>query len=175
MKTKVCSICKKRKAVDNFNKRTKSADGYDSRCKSCKAELRVKSINWVSCPVCNKNLKMEKSPMCKTCSNRQPKKNWKGGRIKDGKGYIRINTPEHPNATGTGKYVPEHRLVMEKHLGRYLTKEENVHHKNGIRDDNRLENLELWSKSQPYGQRISDKIIWAKEILEKYGTDESKW
>lgn len=99
-----------------------------------------------------------------------PKKDKKpnGSGHKDPHGYVYINRVSHPNSQKRGR-IYEHTFVMSTYLGRPLKKGETVHHKNGVRDDNRIENLELWSKSHPSGQRVEDKIKWCKEFLNEYG------
>ena len=82
-----------------------------------------------------------------------------------GRGYI----VRGRSVNGRMQFQLQHRHVMETSLGRELRPHENVHHRNGIRDDNRIENLELWSTSQPSGQRVAEKQAWAIEFLETYG------
>ena len=95
---------------------------------------------------------------------------WKGGRLLNSSGYLMIYQPEHPNASNRG-YIFEHRYIMEQYLGRYLTKEELVHHINDNRLDNRLENLKLVSRGEhallhnvlePYQFKIGHKVRLGK-------------
>jgi hypothetical protein len=79
--------------------------------------------------------------------------------------------PTYRKVNVDGQSTLVHRHVMAKIIGRPLTDDENVHHINGVRDDNRPENLELWSSSQPAGQRIPDKVAWAVEILRRYAPE----
>lgn len=83
-------------------------------------------------------------------------------------GYRQIIKHGHPNSQRRGAMF-EHVFIMAEYLKRPLFKGETVHHKNGIRHDNRIENLELWTKAHPYGQRVEDKIDWCKEFLNSYG------
>lgn len=69
--------------------------------------------------------------------------NWKGGIRKCLKGYVWLYRPKHPLCQ-KNNYVKRSRIIMEKHLGRYLTPTEVVHHINGIKHDDRIANLELF-------------------------------
>jgi hypothetical protein len=88
-------------------------------------------------------------------------------------GYVVEYMPGHIQADKGGK-VLQHRRLYSDLIGRRLHSYENIHHKNGDRKDNRIENLELWVKRQPSGQRVEDLVKWAKWILLEYNNDASK-
>ena len=75
--------------------------------------------------------------------------------------------PDHPRASVRTPYVFEHIVVMEEVLGRHLLEGETVHHINGIKNDNRPENLELWIRPQPTGIRACDAVAWARQVLDR--------
>lgn len=144
-----CSIC---------GKTFRDSEGRRKKCHACRMGKIQCKRNGCRRTIYKANLN---TGFCRFClSKLEMNPNWKGGQITQ-QGYIMLR---HPG----GKYVFEHRVVMEKVLGRKLERNENVHHKNGIRTDNRPENLELWVCMQPSGQRVSDLVAWAEEILAKY-------
>lgn len=79
--------------------------------------------------------------------SREKSNKWNGGKIKNGDGYILIYKPEHPRAV-SGNYVYEHHLIWEEANGKLLPSNWVIHHINGIKDDNRIENLAAMSKSE---------------------------
>lgn len=120
-----------------------------------------RSQSWGMCTRHRKQYLKGEQPTPRRRLDREDPSTWTPN---NSEGYIRLKYVRGDEVL----WYMEHRAVMEKHLGRKLYPEETVHHKNGIRDDNRLSNLELWSSNYPKGQRVTDKIAWAKEILEKY-------
>lgn len=151
-------------------------------CIQCGREFQPSSRH-KHCPACRRqngrvlcvcgNPKHFSSSSCNDCCNRKGagNGNWKGGKRRWKNGYVTCRVPDHPR----GPNVFEHILVMEDALGRYLYPGETIHHLNGIRDDNRLENLELWTRPQPSGIRARDALAWAQEILTRYREDVSSW
>lgn len=151
-------------------------------CFSCKKEIEV-----------FKNIHPER--ICKSCYGKKycSRESERVKKRKRSREYFRINagipldTPlmKAPNGSGyisprgyvyfcvkeNGKRKPRavHRVVMENHIGRKLKRKESIHHINGIKSDNRIENLEIWNSNHCTGQRLEDKIKWCIDILEEYG------
>ena len=121
------------------------------------------------CSITDCNRKHGAHGLCKMHLNRLNKYGDPNKTVKAPAGSGYVNKYGYKIIYVNGKTILEHRYVMEQKLGRKLLPTENIHHINGIRDDNRVENLELWNTSQPPGKRPEDLVLWAKEIINLYG------
>jgi len=131
---------------------------------------KTENMIWLACAECGKERWVSLSAyrntrciLCISCSRKGRRNcNWKGGRTKTKEGYVALliapNSPYFEmakiggNAKSRAWYIAEHRLVMAISLGRCLHSWEIVHHKNGIKDDNRIENLYLTTKQAHTGE-----------------------
>jgi len=145
----------------NLGKITKNPKRVTIICAECKNPFKVYPSRKNKARCCSH--KCQSIYMSKKWSGEKHPQ-WTGGRWKN-HGYIYIHSPNHPfNSSG---YCKEHRLVMEKHLGRYLSRKEIIHHLNGITDDNRLENLALCTNltHHLFIKQLKERILTLEKLL----------
>lgn len=173
METRVCALCKETKPIEMFDWKNKETGARQYRCKPCRSTnpgfVRERRVYF--CLDCGVEI-TRKGLRCKTCAWDDRKSNSRQKKSISSKGYVVIGGHQsHSNSRGNGQ-IFEHTLVMSAYKDRPLRDDEIVHHKNGDRTDNRIENLELCSnKKQPPGQRIEDLVFWARDLIRLYGEE----
>lgn len=167
MVSKICSKCGLDKRLEEFHKASTGRHGRRGDCISCVRKRQKSRYDQLSdhekgghnrkIPCSCGGMKTQYSDSCQKCRQFDPENpTWRVA----SDGYVIASSPDGE--------IRQHRWLMERHLRRELADHETVHHKNGIRDDNRIENLELWSTSQPAGQRVVDKLEWCRDFLAQY-------
>lgn len=136
-----------------------------NECSHKSSKLQLISFN---CDFCGKSFSSTKNrKYCsQSCTSKSINKNTQPI------GHIRLAMNGYEETKTQDGWRLNHRVIMENFLGRKLSERENVHHKNGIKNDNRIENLELWVRPQAIGQRVEDLIDFViknykKEVLKK--------
>ncbi len=159
----------KKKKISELSKRFKNPEEHAKNIS--KGLIKFHKENPGISPSCGKKLSEERKKkislfMKERFKNKENHPRWKGGKFELSTGYVVVNSQGHPNAMirGSTAYMLEHRLVMEKKIGRYLERWETVHHINRIRNDNRIENLELLPNSEHW---IVTKLIEENKRLKQ--------
>lgn len=153
-----CRTCERRLPETEYYRNGKY---IRSECKRCYTERR-RLNSTRQCVDCSETIG-RKNLRCRRCDSAV--RRGTGSFRMSADGYMVKAVKEKGKPT---KWIREHRFVMENHLGRPLLPTEHVHHINGVRHDNRIENLELWTTSHPAGQRIEDVLAWCDEMIKQY-------
>lgn len=171
MSQKTCSSCRVIKDLESFVKKRSSKDGRTVQCKECvnakTRERRKKNpTQWEIQK--NRNFKKWREKIGVSVDVK-PRRRLNGEGYISRDGYISYKLNGHPCADKNGRVQGSHKVWYEKTGHIPKKKIEHIHHKNGDTLDNRFENLELWTKDHPPGQRVEDKIPWAIEFLRQHG------
>lgn len=131
--------------------------GISARNRTDANPAKHRDISGENNPMFGKGFYGKDNPMFGKTGDQSPA--WQGGRKTRKDGYVQIYSPDHPSVADY-PYVLEHRLIMEKHLGRYLSPEEVVHHKDKNPSNNDIDNLELFANHSEHISKAHKEVYW---------------